>query len=191
MATNPFVDRLLNGLGGDVSGTGRLTSISEQLQSLRTMDELRAQQAAAKTLTSTNQTNGGSGGSVLGTIGSVLGIGLGVSPLISGLVRLFGGGGTESAPVSQLTPFAAPGTIRLDAGFSESAGGRAFATDSAQGGSPRAITNGSSAAATPQITVNVQAMDSQSFLDRSDDIAQAVRRAMLESGVLNDVIRDL
>ena len=41
-----------------------------------------------------------------------------------------------------------------------------------------------------QITVQVQAMDSQSFLDHSADIAMAVRQAMLESSVLNDVIRE-
>jgi hypothetical protein len=41
-----------------------------------------------------------------------------------------------------------------------------------------------------QITVQVQAMDSQSFLDHSNDIALAVRQAMLETSVLNDVIRE-
>ena len=35
------------------------------------------------------------------------------------------------------------------------------------------------AGASPQITVNVQAMDAQSFMDHSSDIAQAVRSAML------------
>jgi hypothetical protein len=34
-------------------------------------------------------------------------------------------------------------------------------------------------------------MDSQSFLDHSTDIAMAVRQAMLESNVLNDVIQGL
>jgi hypothetical protein len=38
--------------------------------------------------------------------------------------------------------------------------------------------------------VQVQAMDSQSFLDHSSDIAQAVRQAMLQSSVLNDVVRE-
>ena len=46
-----------------------------------------------------------------------------------------------------------------------------------------------STAAPSQITVQVQAMDSQSFLDHSSDIALAVRQAMLQSSVLNDVIR--
>jgi hypothetical protein len=38
--------------------------------------------------------------------------------------------------------------------------------------------------------VQVQAMDSQSFLDHSGDIAMAVRQAMLQSSVLNDVVRE-
>jgi hypothetical protein len=42
-----------------------------------------------------------------------------------------------------------------------------------------------------QIVVQVQAMDSQSFLDHSHDIAQAVRQAMLNSHPVNDVIMDL
>jgi hypothetical protein len=41
------------------------------------------------------------------------------------------------------------------------------------------------------ILVQVQAMDSQSFMDRSHDIAQAVRQAMLNMNSLNDVILDL
>ena len=36
--------------------------------------------------------------------------------------------------------------------------------------------------------MNIQAMDSQSFLDRQDDIARAVREAMLHSNSLNDVV---
>lgn len=49
-----------------------------------------------------------------------------------------------------------------------------------------------SAPANPQqIMVQVQAMDSQSFLDRSQDIAEAVRQAMLNLHSVNDVISDL
>jgi hypothetical protein len=43
----------------------------------------------------------------------------------------------------------------------------------------------------PQITVNVQAMDARSFLDRSGDIAAAVRDAMLNLNSINDVVNDL
>ena len=42
-----------------------------------------------------------------------------------------------------------------------------------------------------QVTVNVSAMDSRSFLDRSQDIAQAVREAMLNMHPINDVVNDL
>jgi hypothetical protein len=45
--------------------------------------------------------------------------------------------------------------------------------------------------AAPQIQVNVQAMDSKSFLDHSNEIAQAVRTAMLNLSSINDVVSDL
>jgi hypothetical protein len=43
----------------------------------------------------------------------------------------------------------------------------------------------------PQITVHVSAMDSQSFMDRSGDIASAVREAMLNNHPINGVVADL
>jgi len=127
----------------------------------------------------------GGGGAVLDTITGVLGGGLGLSPLITGLIGLFGGGDSSSVP-PPLTPYLRPSPIHLDAGFSDAGGGAPFAVDAAQG-IPRAVTN----AAPAQITVQVQAMDSQSFLDRSHDIAMAVRQAMLETTVLNDVLREV
>jgi hypothetical protein len=42
-----------------------------------------------------------------------------------------------------------------------------------------------------QVVVQVNALDTQSFLDRSDEIALAVRRAMLNMNPLNDVVADL
>ena len=41
------------------------------------------------------------------------------------------------------------------------------------------------------ITIQVQAMDSRSFLDHSTEIAQAVREAMLNMHSLNDVVNDI
>jgi len=43
----------------------------------------------------------------------------------------------------------------------------------------------------PTVTVQVQAMDARSFLDRSEEIAQAVERALLNSHRLRDVISEL
>ncbi len=77
----------------------------------------------------------------------------------------------------------------------EVAGGVSW-SDYDQMGMPRAsggaemVRTGSSAPA-PQITVNVQAMDARSFLDRSTDIAAAVRDAMLNLNSINDVVNDL
>ena len=176
------------------SGGGQLTSISEQLQALQAINEALMQQSAAAVAASASVVDPGAGSTgspVLDAIGGVLGGGLGgglgLSSMISGLTSLFGGGDSASAPPS-LTPYVRPLPIHLDAGFSDAAGGSAFGVDAAQGGTPRALTGGGVPA---QITVQVQALDSQSFLDHSNDIAMAVRQAMLETTVLNDVIREV
>jgi len=81
---------------------------------------------------------------------------------------------------------------------SETGGGAASAWVSSFGStSPTLTSEGGGAAedgrrsALPQITVNVQAMDARSFLDRSGDIAAAVRNAMLNLNSINDVVNDL
>lgn len=179
-----------SGLSGGDSLNTHMTSLADQLQQQQSInDALMQQTLAAMVQPASGGSGGGSGGvdSILGTIGSalggVLGGGFGLAPLISGIAGLFGGG-DSSAPAA-LPTHMAPLPIHLDAGFSEGGGG-AFGVDAAQGGAPRAMTSPSS----PQITVQVQAMDSKSFLDHSGDIAMAVRQAMLESSVLNDVVRE-
>ncbi len=191
MATNKISDGLASllqasGLGGD----SQMTSITDQLQQQQSINDALMQQtvAAMTQPASGGGGEGSTGSSILSTIGGVLGGGLGLAPLVSGLAGLFGGGGDSSAPAA-LPTYMAPLPINIDAGFSEGGGG-AYGVDSAQGGAPRAMTNSSSTAAS-QITVQVQAMDSSSFLDHSQDIALAVRQAMLQSTVLNDVIRDV
>lgn len=184
-----------SGLSGGDSLNTHMTSLSDQLQQQQSINDALMQQ----TLAAMAQPSGGSGGgtsggttgdSILGTIGSalggVLGGGLGLAPLVSGIAGLFGGG--DSSTPAALPTYMAPLPINLDAGFSEGGGG-AYGVDTAQGGAPRAMTNSSSSSS--QITVQVQAMDSSSFLDHSQDIALAVRQAMLQSSVLNDVIRDV
>ena len=60
-------------------------------------------------------------------------------------------------------------------------------------GLPQATPSQSSAAQTagPQISIQVNALDSQSFMDHSNEIADAVRQAMLNMHPLNDVVSDL
>ena len=187
MASNQSPNNLMSALHASGAGQGgsvtsQLTSLSAQLQQLSETNNVLTQQALAYATQSS--TGGSSSGSVLEDIGSVLGGGLGLSSLVTGLLGLFGGGGSTPPAV---TPYVAPLPIQAQAGFSNAGGGAPFGVDAAQGNAPRAMTS----ASPTQMTVQVQAMDSQSFLDHSQDNALAVRQAMLESTVLNDVIRSL
>jgi hypothetical protein len=197
MAKNPSTDvsALLGGSSGSTSAlTGQLTTITSQLQELQTINQSQMQSIEANTsAVSANTTTKSSGTSTAGSVGNTLldvlglgsGLGSGLSPLISGLVSLFGGG--ASSQTTTVTPYIQPLPVNLQAGFRGSTAAGASGVDYGEGGQPRQTT----AAAAQQITVQVQAMDSQSFLDRSNDIAAAVRKAMLETSTLNDVIREV
>jgi hypothetical protein len=185
------------GSGGSGALTQQLTTITQQLQQLQTVNQTQMETMEANTaaLSQNTSVKGSTGPSTASTIGSTLEnvFGLGLSPLISGLVSLFGGGG--SSQPTPLVPFVAPASVQANAGISSASSG-AFAVDTADGGLPRPVPasgsgagSSASSSSTTQITVQVQALDSQSFLDHSDDIAAAVRQAMLTSTTLNDVIR--
>ena len=58
-------------------------------------------------------------------------------------------------------------------------------------GSPSGVTVGGGGSGSPQISVNVQAMDAQSFMSYSGEIAKAVRDAMLNLSSINDVVTEL
>jgi hypothetical protein len=141
----------------------------------------------------------GSGGTSAGSIATtILESGLGLVPLVGELAGLFGGSG-ETEPLEK---YAMPTPISFE-GVDEGSG--VGAADYDQMGMPRldaedadapgdgavASSGGTSGAAGQQITVNVQAMDARSFLDRSSDIAQAVRAAMLNMNSINDVVNEL
>jgi hypothetical protein len=138
------------------------------------------------------------------TASSVLGGGLSLLPLVSIFTSLFGGGQSQPAP---LVPYSMPPALNLQAttndqdvtygenGLPKTAGQTAANQQSinqpAANQQTAAQPATSAASSTQQITVQVQAMDSQSFLDHSDDIAQAVRQAMLNMSSLNDVVSSL
>lgn len=157
--------------------------------------------------------SGGIGSAVESIASTVLKSGFGMLPLVTGLLGLFGGGGAPDPP--PLVKYAMPASLSFQgaetgAGLGNGdydqngmprayggGGGGASGTASAVGGS---TASGSGTAgggiapstpAAPQITVNVQAMDARSFLDRSNDIAAAVRDAMLNLNSINDVVNDL
>jgi hypothetical protein len=138
---------------------------------------------------------------VAGSTLRAAGGGLTLLPVVSGLLRLFGVG-QKKEELPALEKFELPAPIRAEAGLSQS--GDTFLIDRGVGDrirqlpSPAATISNNTApvnsetrSAGAAITVNVQAMDSQSFLDRREDIARAVREAMLQSHSLNDVVSEL
>ena len=136
--------------------------------------------------------SGGIGGTIESIASTVLKSGLGLIPMIGGLLGLFGGGDSPAPP--PLVKYAMPASI----GFEGADTGSGISlVDYDQMGMPRAYGGASSggsssgSAPAPQITVNVQAMDARSFLDRSSDIAAAVRDAMLNLNSINDVVNEL
>jgi hypothetical protein len=196
------VNGALGPLGGGASTgsnsglTDQLSQLTQQLQQLQTVNQTAVQtlqentQALALNSTTRTQSGSSTASTIGGTLESVLGLGTGLSPLITGLMSLFGsgGGGSTQAPLASLI---LPPQVGVNAGVSESAPGQSFGVNYGQGGQPRPVSSSNSSAPATQITVQVQALDSQSFLDHSNDIAMAVRQAMLESNVLNDVIQAL
>jgi hypothetical protein len=111
----------------------------------------------------------------------------GVGPLVTGLVKLFGGDGDDQPRFSPI-PFDMPSAISIDAGVN--AQGAVIPVGYSQTGQVREAVQ-SPQQQPLQIHVNVQAMDSRSFLDHRDEIAQAVRDAMLHSHSLNDVVGEI
>jgi len=121
-----------------------------------------------------------SSSSVGGFFSHILQGGLGVLPLISGIVGLFKG---HSAPPPPLIRYLLPKSVQLDVGLSHSQ--QIGSVDYSQNNQPRATSAiGQTQAA---VTVPFEA----SLLDYSDQIAQAVKQALLYSHSLNDVIADL
>jgi len=132
-------------------------------------------------------------------VSKVLQSGLGMLPLVNGILSLFRGGATP--PPEPLVKYAMPARLDIvaaatsggitSADFDQSGLPRAYGKAPSRPGEPILTSSGSVAAQPAQITVNVQAMDARSFLDRSTDIAAAVREAMLHTNSINDVISEL
>ena len=139
------------------------------------------------------QSSGGGGSGVGSAAMTFLESGLGVVSIVRGLMGLFGGG---EAPPPPLEKYEMPPAISFES--VESASGLSGATYD-QTGAARPVSRGDAAPTPgepghsmgPQITVNVQTMDAQSFVDHSAAIAQAVRGAMLHSNSINDVVNEL
>ena len=200
-------------LGGALdSGEEIAASLSDTVKQLGELQGSTEAQPASGNSNSSASTTSGGGITAEAIATTVLESGLGgMVPLIVGLLGLFGGGGTPAPPA--LVKYAMPDPIYFEGADT---GSDAIGADYDQMGMPRAysaapvgasarasgmaapggsgasgVPSGPSGAPAPQITVNVQAMDSQSFLDHRSEIARAVRDAMLNSNSINDVVNDL
>jgi hypothetical protein len=156
------------------------------------------------TTESVGQATTAGGTSALSIASTIFESGMGIVPLVSGLLGLFGGGASSPPPLER---YIMPD--RLNFTGADTAGGigsadydqfgmpRAYGgltsamSTPANSGTPAPTAAGTAGSASPQISVTVQAMDSQSFLDHSSEIAQAVRQAMLSLSSVNDVVNDL
>lgn len=152
--------------------------------------------------TASSGTASGGGSSALSFASKAFESGLGLVPLVTGLMGLFGGGSSAPPP---LTKYVMPQSLNFTGADTSSGIGEASydqmgmprasgaAMDNTNAGAGTAATGGSgpASAPAPQINVTVQAMDAQSFMDHSNDIAQAVRQAMLNLSSINDVVNEL
>ena len=171
--------------------TSQISSLTAQITNLNATQQTQigATQDNTQAVSQNTATKGSGGSSIASTAGSLASnlLGGGLSPIISGLMSLFGGGGGKTTP-SPLIRFELPAPVQYQAGLSSGPGGTPVQpVEYGQGGQARTM----QASPAPQVNIQVNAMDSRSFLDHSEEIAQAVKAAMLNSNSLNDVIADL
>ena len=190
--------------GGGIAGVGR--PLSEQAESQNS--GLLARQLAELTRAAVSQSDlmeantqailqnsaGGSSGrgsSTVATIGktvlSVLGGGVGLVQLLG---KLFGGGSSEQTQPT-FERYTLPPPVNVQAALSHSPVPSISSLRYAADGTPRVLAAAPPAQQPTPVTIQVQAMDSRSFMDHSSEIAQAVREALLHSHSLNDVVMEL
>jgi hypothetical protein len=154
--------------------------------------------------------SGGLGALASGVLG-----GLGFGQLLTGALQKWGGG-SDSKTLMPLTRFSLPNSKQLTSTIARVPPTLAVPTaasprpsfDAAvhsavsstqpqvkgisQGTSSQPLAgSGSSTGTGHQVHVHVSALDTQSFMDRSNDIAKAVKSALLQSNSLNDVISEI
>lgn len=165
-----------------------LTQNTQQLSQLIAALERQVGATADNTRAVADNTSAKSSGAA-STAGNMLmnifGGALSMNPIVSGLMSLFGGSGSATATTP--TKFALPNSLDLQAVVSGTQG--MTPVSYGENGLPRPATP--TATQQQQVTVNIQAMDSRSFLDHSSDIADAIKQALLNSHSLNDVIGEL
>jgi len=182
------VERMLTSAVGSFGE--QANSLGEKLSELARISQAQARTVEENTAALSQSTASQAADAVKSAVSSLggfsaLSAGPAFLPLISGIAKLFGGGKAETSVTD--VPFVRPAAARVDAGLAGNGSDGAIRYDGE--GTPRLVTE-SASRATPQVNIHVQAIDSRSFLDHSEDIARAVREAMLESHMLSDVAND-
>ena len=170
---------------GDWQDPARLAVDANQLIETATQERAAGQSSAPPSQSSrTSASDVNLGETLLKTAAMMTGVG----PVVTGLMKLFGS--DEPEPLPTLEKFSAPAPVSVEAGLTQDR--RYSAIRHGTDGTPESMGSPSRRSSElPTVQVNIQAMDSQSFLDRQDDIARAVREAMLHSSSLNDVVLEL
>jgi hypothetical protein len=127
----------------------------------------------------------GAGG---GGFGGLLSSGFGLAGLGLKIAGLFGN--KKAEPAAAFEAFELPPSLAVEAANTDAILGGFPRIDRGQSGEARSF-RGESRVLQPQVVVNVNALDSQSFMDRSSEIARAVREAMLHMHPINDLIGEL
>jgi hypothetical protein len=185
------------GVGVSSNNSDLGTSLSQAGQQIAQLQQAYQQQASlisANTQAIQSNTSAQSSHSALSTVGSAAssllgGFGL-LSPLISGIASLF----HHSSTPAPLPVYIPPSPVAINATLNSAANSatpNAASTGAATTGQAQSASTASQTAPAAQVTVNVNAMDSQSFMDRSNDIANAVREAMLNMHPINGVVASL
>jgi hypothetical protein len=173
-----------------LTGGAQLESTQRTLEQLRNAAQRQADaveentEAVKENTTARPGTLAGFAADALRTAGRLLGGGFGLSPILSGLLGLFGGGSSE--PAEGLPRYVAPAPFRFQGAVPEAPGSPVVEADYDQNALPRRAL-----LPTTQVSIQIQAIDSRSFMERRDEIARAVREAILSAHGLNDVIAEL
>lgn len=205
------LDELTRQAGQLIAGVGeggRLSSHGSSGSELYSVDVSAQSDSRLNTTPATETvgqaTSGNGGTSALSVASTFFESGLGIVPLVTGLLGLFGSGSSTPPPLER---YIMPDSLHFTGGDTTGGFSNAdydqFGMPRLYGGMTSAMTtpvsssstassaNGTAGGASPQINLTVHAMDSQSFLDHSSEIAQAVRQAMLSLSSVNDVVNDL
>ena len=185
--SNSSLEQEMQRLSGEVTALRQVNELNQDILNANTK-ALEQAAASKSSISSSGAENSAK------SIGSFFLGGLGIGSLISGISSLFGGN-DQQAPLP-VVKYSMPPALQYQGAVTSTGQINSYDYNDRSGirpveAMPSAESGQSSSQDRTQIVVQVNAMDSKSFMDHSDEIAQAVRAAMLNSSSLNDVISEM